>query len=598
LITNVRKMYSLLITMSLMAASCSSTSETPGTPSDTVLQPKDTLKGDLTLDLSTDKAVYAPGETVTFTATGTLPQGTRIRYRHGTTVIGEQTLSAGQWTWTPPQDDATGYLADVYTEDANGTQTIHGTVAVDVSSDWSAYPRYGFVGTYDDTKTDDVVSSELYFLNRCHINGLQFYDWQNKHHEPVVLVNGKVEDSYADIANRKINSHVVRQYISGAHQYGMKAMFYDLCYGALNDAEQDGVSPRWYMYKDASHATVDELTLPSGWKSDIMLVNPGNAQWQSYFSDRVNEVYQQFDFDGFHIDQVGSRDTEYDYYGSKINVTDGFASFIRKMKQSQPNKRLIMNAVSNYGASSIGGTGDVDFSYTELWGGEDKFSDLYTIMKTNQSYFKAPSGSRPVGQVYAAYMDYNKESGTFNTPGVLLTDAVMFGLGADHLELGDHMLHKEYFPNGNLQMDASLKSAIVRYYDFFTSYENYLRDGGFVIDEAPVSGSSDVTLAAWPPKLNTVTTFSREIGSAHVVNLFNFKNANSLSWRDMDGTQPEPQLLSNISLSVKATNVKKVWAASPDIYGGVPQELQFKQDGGSVIFTVPTLKYWTMIVIE
>ena len=49
-------------------------------------------------------------------------------------------------------------------------------------------------------------------------------------------------------------------------------------------------------------------------------------------------------------------------------------------------------------------------------------------------------------------MNYNKADnrGEFNTPGVLLTDAVMFALGGSHLELGgDHMLCKEYFPNEN-----------------------------------------------------------------------------------------------------------------------------------------------------
>ena len=64
-------------------------------------------------------------------------------------------------------------------------------------------------------------------------------------------------------------------------------------------------------------------------------------------------------------------------------------------------------------------------------------------------------------------MNYNRadNTGEFNTPGVLLTDAVMFALGGSHLELGDHMLCKEYFPNDNLEMDEEsglfrLKSAL------------------------------------------------------------------------------------------------------------------------------------------
>lgn len=71
-------------------------------------------------------------------------------------------------------------------------------------------------------------------------------------------------------------------------------------------------------------------------------------------------------------------------------------------------------------------------------------------------------------------MNYNKADnrGEFNTPGILLTDAVMFALGGSHLELGgDHMLCKEYFPNENLTMSEELKTAMVRYYDFLTSYQ-------------------------------------------------------------------------------------------------------------------------------
>lgn len=592
-------MYSLILAIPLLCAACSSDNDSPIDPSTIQpTQPATTLISDLSLHLSTDKARYAPGEKVSLTSGSPLPDGAKVRYRQGATVIEEQSLTGTSWTWTPPSTDYTGYLADVYTTDASGKQTICGTIAIDVSSDWARYPRYGFVGTYDDTKTSEVISQETALLNRCHINGLQFYDWQNKHHEPVVLRDGKVEDSYADIANRKVNTSVVKAYISQAHAHGMKAMFYDLCYGALDDAAQDGVSHKWYMYKDESHSTVDALTLPSGWKSNITLVNPGNTAWQDYFARKVSDVYNTFDFDGFHIDQLGNHDPEYDYYGNKINVTQGFASFIAKMKKSDPAKRLVMNAVSNYGAKQMAATGDVDFLYSELWGGEDQFADLLSIMRKNQSEANTDPDTPAMAQVFAAYMNYNKESGTFNTPGVLLTDAVMFAIGASHLELGDHMLHKEYFPNGDLKMDGQLDKDIVHYYDFFTAYENLLRDRGTDLSIPVVANSSEVTINSWPPRLQTVTTVCREVNGKKIISLLNFSQANSLSWRDMDGRQPEPKALSNIPLAVKTKDVKKVWVASPDALGGVAQELPFQQKGDYITFTLPSLKYWTMVVME
>lgn len=57
------------------------------------------------LDLSTDKACYAPGSTVTFNAVGDLPSGKEVyvRYRHNNTFIKKHTFTSKTWTWTPPK---------------------------------------------------------------------------------------------------------------------------------------------------------------------------------------------------------------------------------------------------------------------------------------------------------------------------------------------------------------------------------------------------------------------------------------------------------------------------------------------------------------
>lgn len=38
--------------------------------------------------------------------------------------------------------------------------------------------------------------------------------------------------------------------------------------------------------------------------------------------------------------------------------------------------------------------------------------------------------------------------------------------------------------------------------------------------------------------------------------------------------------------------------ASPDFEGGIPQNLSFTQDGNTITFTVPSLKYWDMVVVD
>ena len=51
-------------------------------------------------------------------------------------------------------------------------------------------------------------------------------------------------------------------------------------------------------------------------------------------------------------------------------------------------------------------------------------------------------------------------------------------------------------------------------------------------------------------------------------------------------------------LKLRASGVKRLWVATPDALGGAPQELAFQESGGYVTFTLPSLKYWTMIVVE
>ena len=546
------------------------------------------------LSCNTDKALYRPGEVIHFSASGTLPSDCRVRYRSIEGVIDDQPLGNQYWEWVAPNKDFCGYMVEIYTSSSD-KETIYGTIAVDVSSDWNRFPRYGFVASYDASKTDGVIAEEMAFLNRCHINGIQYYDWHYKHHWPLGGKRGDLLDTYTDIAYRSIVTDVIRKYISCHHAYGMKTMFYNLCYGALDDAPSEGVKDQWYMYKQPGHTDKDVLLMSNSWKSNIYLMNPGNPDWQKYIVERNDDVYASFDFDGYHIDQVGERGSVYDYDGNTINLPKGFSSFISEMKKSHPNKRLVTNAVASFGASQIASTGCVDFLYNELWDSESQFSDLLKVRKANSLY-----SNNQLQTMFAAYMNYDKQSGDFNTPGVLLTDAVMFTIGGAHLELGDgHMLCHEYFPNSRLKISEALRQSLISYYDFLTAYQNLLRGNGLENVSDIVSEDKEKAINAWPPQLKQVTTYSKEVGNRQIIHLLNFRQANRLSWRDMDGSMPEPLEISNLPLVYKTNrDVNRIWVASPDYIGGARQEVSFVQKDGEVRFSLPALKYWTMIVIE
>ena len=293
---------------------------------------------------------------------------------------------------------------------------------------------------------------------------------------------------------------------------------------------------------------------------------------------------------------MGNRDKNlYTYNGVSVNLPTTFESFIQAMHTAMPEKILVMNAVNQYGQREIANS-PVDFLYTEVWTPNNTYADLASIIIDNFAWSNGKKNS-----VLAAYMDSDLTSskGFFNTPGVLLTDAVIFAFGGAHIELGEHMLSQPYFPNNNLQIKGDLRDAMTKYYDFLVAYENLLRDGG-VFNSPDISSLDDnLRLNNWPPQRGSVAVIGKETGNRQIIHLLNFLDATTLNWRDASGTQPYPRVIKNWRLQVETTKaVKKVWYASPDCQYGPSVNLPFTQSGATLTFSLPEMQYWGMIVLE
>lgn len=549
----------------------------------------------LTVNISTDKAMYSPGDKVIFTTDKTLPAGTKISYKYLNNEVQQQTLSGTTWSWIAPSQDFSGYMVEL-SGNENGKDKVYGCVAVDVSSDAARFPRNGFLSQYGQMSQADI-NNVMSGLNRLHMNWVQFQDWEWKHHLPLAGTPENPADSWKDIANRTNYRSTVQGYIRAAKSFNMKTLSYNLCYGALNDAAADGVSEEWYLFSDKSHTNKDVFQLPSPpFKSWIFFVNPANTDWQNYLIRRNDDMYKVYDFDGYQIDQVGNRDKKlYDYIGNEVDLPATFNPFIKAMKAGDPGKKLVMNAVNQFGQEGIA-TAPVDFLYSEVWAPNEGYSDLAKIIQDNNRF-----SNNTKQTVLTAYMDYNlaENPGYFNTPGVLLTDAVIFSFGGAHLELGEHMLGKEYFPNDNLKMHDDLKNAMIRYYDFLTAYENLLRDGGTLNNPLIASTDGKMKLNNWPPASGSVSVIGRDMGQKQIIHLINFSNAASFDWRDADGKQPAPQMITTPGINFQSSKaVKKIWFASPDVDFGASRSIEFNQSGSTVTFTLPSLQYWDMVVVE
>ncbi|BAX82403.1 endo-dextranase [Labilibaculum antarcticum] len=543
----------------------------------------------------TNKARYNPGEEVDFVIDKEISSSASIRYRHLNEIIKENSYSGRNWTWKVPVTDFTGYMIDLY-EIVDGKEIVYGSIAVDVSSDWTRFPRYGFLSEFDSAVSTEEIRNTLDQLTRYHINGLQYYDWHNKHHKPLKMEGNTPSETWQDIARRNVSFKTVENYIQNAKSRNISSMSYNLLFGAWEDFETDGVDKEWMIFNDANHQNINKHELDDNWAlSDILVVNPANEDWEEYIFAETENIYQFLDFDGWHLDQLGDRGKVYDYQGNSVDLKQGYNSFLNSLDQHFEGKKMVMNAVNQFGQAQILNTG-VDFAYTEVWYPNERYDDLGQIIMDNNAL-----SSNTKNTVLAAYMNYDlaNSNGNFNTPAILYTDAVIFAFGGAHLELGEHMLGKEYFPNNNLLMRADLKESLIEYYDFMVAYQNLLRDGGNF--NSPLISSTDgkLNLNAWPPQYNNVAVIGKEVGNRQIIHLLNFANVTSLDWRDNSGTQTFPQTEENCNLQISVDKtVAKLWYASPDSNFGIAVNINFTQNGNKLSFQLPYLKYWDMIVVE
>lgn len=579
------------------------------------------LAGSVIKDVNTNQARYAPGSAVTIyvdvsnTTGNTITNGTVTVYCKqlntllATLPVQTITLAPGAtttliFTWTPPSTDYQGYAIEAWARNSSGAILDNINSAVDVSSTWTKFPRYGFLASYP-SQTNATSSNLIWQMKNYHINGVQFYDWQYKHHQPLAGTVANPAASWTGLDNHTIYRQTVLDLINASHTYAMSAMNYNLLYGAWSNYGADGVDYHGGLWKSNNGTNQDSLPMPGGWATPaIYLFNPGDAAWQNYIFAQEAKVFSAYPFDGWHVDQVGDRAPEYSYSGTPIDVWTTFRPFLNNAK-STLRKTIIFNNVGAYGLYDTAANSTEDAVYVECWPftGQTTYNDLKTTVDQSSSW----SGGK--GVILAAYMNYNYANGfsnaspgNFNLPGVLLTDATIFASGGSHIELGDNLtlLDSEYFPNHNLVPTPALKSALRNYYDFLVAYQNLLR-GGLSNSTNAISLSVPASINA---SANTVWNFAKVGNGYHVLHLINLRGETNTAWRDDNANYPVPTPQTNITVKYYygSGTVNSVNWATPDSENGKSNALTFTtgtDSGGKYArFVVPSLAYWDMIYLK
>lgn len=551
------------------------------------------------VDLQTDKALYSPSERVNFTCYTSGNFGKiDVVYWNGNNIIDSKSLTITHsglvtWQWYLPPNDHKGYLAKIKYTNKLGSSSIS-EIAINVDTNWANCPLYGFLSWYPETMKITDMKKVINQLKRYHINGLQFYDWFDRHHIPLTTNEfGMSAQFWLGFAKQSISINTIKRYVDLCHSLNIKAMGYGLLYGAATNQEVDGLTHEMFLFDDASNTQVHCSANLMPWsKYNIYQMNPLNPSWNNYICNKMEEVYKYINFDGWHVDQLGNETNLYSSDGVSLdwgNYGDGFGALLNTAKTNRSDKLLVMNGVANYGQQKISDCDKTEFMYTENWSETISYNDMRQVI----DYDHHLSGKQAV---MAAYMNYDYAKSNpgqyFNTPGILLTDAVIFSCGGSHIELGEHMLCSEYFPNSSLNMSNELSNSIIKFYDFAVAYREFLRDMTY----ASTSYSSNTTELSSNFESNKLNIMQKENDQYYVINLINLIGENDTSWRDTNGDHPAPTSLTNIQLTINQSG-KKVWYASPDNDEITPIVLNGNTQS-SYDISIPYLKYWGIIVIE
>jgi dextranase len=530
-------------------------------------------------DLVPDKTFYRPGDVVTLNITASEGVRSRVVISALADVVGELEVDLTDGTaalsWQPPATALRGYGVDAQLLDASGKVIAEATTAFDVLDRWIQAPRYGFLSdfgvgrdNYDETQT---------WLLKHHINGLQFYDWQYRWENLVPET-----DVFDDGLGRPQSMTTINQLIETAHAVNTAAMPYTAIYGAslLFSREHE----TW-----ALNQSNDEMYLFANLLG-IMDPSPGSP-WNTHLMNEFSDVLEKTTFDGIHIDQYGAPRNGYNEAGEFVELKTVMPLFIDQAAEIVQQKRgdegvVIFNSVGNWPVETVA-PADQDAVYIEVWPPQNDYADLYRIVTGAQTL----GGQKPV--IIAAYIDPRR------TINWRLSSAVIFASGAYHLETGepDSMLADPYFPKYG-RLDAKQRDVFENTYDFVVRYENVLALNTVAASNDRLSA---VDLGEIRTKglraINRVMPVMRVGEGFETLSLINFVGLDEASWNKPAQTAPTPFTDVTVTLTVERP-VTRVWWTSPDNASLAAQSLDFRVEGNILTVTVPSLNYWSMVVVE
>ena len=195
--------------------------------------------------------------------------------------IGNILISVGKYDTT-----FAGYGASVTV--CTGNTRILLETAFDVVDNPKRSLRYGFLS---DFTQDDADNGAVEWLNKCHINMVQYYDWSYRHDHLVTD-----QEFYTDMMGKPISRKTVKDKIKKCAEHGM----HSIAYGAIYAASKP------FFEKHTNWALYNSCQKPFVFIDVFYIMNIAkNSPWRHHLIAEYRKAITKMGFAGIHMDTYG-----------------------------------------------------------------------------------------------------------------------------------------------------------------------------------------------------------------------------------------------------------------------------------------------------
>ena len=464
--------------------------------------------------------------------------------------------------------------------------------AFDVTRSPADSIRYGFLSDFSPADDD---TADIEWLNRLHLNTVQFYDWMYRHDALL-----PPDNLYSDPIGRPCSLPVIRHKIAACHAHGMRPFAYGAVYAATEKTFEE--HPDWAAYR------CDGAPLLFADWLHYMNVESG-CPWSDHLIGQYVRAVRELGFSGIHMDTYGFPKRIYSASGEQICLERVFPPLIdaahRAVAAVDPNNGVIFNAVNDWPTEAVAGTKQ-DAIYIEVWPPHDTYRDLYLLIRKARLL-----SHKPV--VLAAYLRAFQLAETEDALlraecSFCLANAVIMASGGTQLVLGEAqgLLSDSYYVRYS-RLRPAFAGRVVRYADFLVRYAPLLYgdDGADVTMTAAGGINEDVIVCAdgcavsSDGRADAVYLIVRESRERLVLHLINLTN-NSDRWNEGKNV---PRTVRDVRISLRLdAPLRGIWSASPDNATLGAQSLPYTcvqtAQGKTYQFLLPELQYYTVLFAQ